>query len=265
MGVAIALGGEALFVSQAATSATLVATLPVPDHFTLARAVDALAGGAVALAVGFLLLPLDPVRLVRTTAATVLDELATLLADLAAAVEARDRDAVVNALVRGRELDSEHAAFAQAASMGLEITTYSPLRRRRRGALERYVHAAAQVDLAIRNVRLMARGALRAVDLDDNVPPDVIAAMHDLAASVRALPAALADPAQERHAREPAVRAAARATRSLASTTNLSTSALVGQIRFTAVDLMRTLGEDRDAAAANIRAAAAEAEASPPR
>lgn len=256
MGVAIALGGEALFVSQAATSAALVATLPLPDHFTLARAVDALAGGAVALAVGFLLLPIDPIRLARMAAATVLDELATLLADLAAAVQARDRDAIVNALVRGRELDREYATLAQATSMGVEIATYSPLRRRRRAALERYAQAAVQLDLAIRNVRVMTRGALRAVDLADNVPPDVVAAMHDLATGVRALAAAIDDPAQAPRARVPAVRAAARATRSLAGTTNLSTSAIVAQVRSTALDLLRALGDDRDAAAAEIRDAA---------
>ena len=98
MTAAIALGGEALFVSQAATSATLVATLPLSDHFTLARAVDAFAGGAVALAVGFLLLPLDPVRLARSAAHAVLDELGALLEDLGAAMQMRDRDGEVDAV-----------------------------------------------------------------------------------------------------------------------------------------------------------------------
>lgn len=259
MTVAIALGGEALFVSQAATSATLVATLPLPDHFTLARAVDAFTGGAVALAVGYLLLPIDPVRLARATAAAVLDELGALLDDLAAAIGARDRDAVINTLVRARTLDEQQAALAQAAAMGLEVATYSPLRRRRRSVLERYADGAVQIDLAIRNVRVMARGSLRAVDLDDNVPPDVTAALHDLAESVHALAAALEDPAVADRAREPALRAAARATRSLESTANLSTSAIVGQVRSTALDLLRALGDDRETAAADIRAAARDA------
>ena len=256
MGVAIALGGEALFVSQAAASATLVATLPLADHFTLARAVDAFAGGAVALAVGFLLLPIDPVRLARSAATVVLDELSALLDDLARATSMRDRDAIVDALVRARSLDEEHTVLREAAGVGLEVATWSPLRRRRRGVLDRYDRAATQLDLAIRNVRVMARGALRAIDLEDNVPPDVVAALHDLAESVRALAAALDDPAAERRAREPAVRAAARATLSLESTANLSTSALVGQVRSTALDLLRALGDDREAAAAQIRAAA---------
>ena len=126
-------------------------------------------------------------------------------------MQMRDRDAVIDALVRARSLDEEHAALRDAAGLGLEVATYSPLRRRRRGVLERYRDAAVQLDLAIRNVRVMARGALRAVDLNDNVPPAVVAAVHDLAASVHALPAALDDPAASPRAREPAPRHAARA------------------------------------------------------
>jgi hypothetical protein len=104
-------------------------------------------------------------------------------------------------------------------------------------------------------VSVLVRGALRAVDLDDNVPPDVIDALRDLAASARALAPALDDPQRAIRARDHAVRAAARATHSLELTANLSTSAIVGQVRSTALDLLRGLGEDRDAAAATIRAA----------
>jgi len=255
MALAIALGGEALFVSQAATSATLVATLPLPDHFTLARAVDAFTGGAVALAIGFLLLPIDPVKLARTAAVAVLDDLQSVLADLAPALESHDREAIIDALVRARALDDRLAALTQAATMGLEVATYSPLRRRRRGTLERYAHAAMQLDLVIRNVRVMTRGALRAVELADNVPPDVLHALRDLSASIAALAPALDDPAVTERARAPAERAAARATRSLESTANLSTSVIVGQIRSTALDVLRALGEDRETAVARIRAA----------
>ncbi|HVL31834.1 MAG TPA: FUSC family protein [Solirubrobacteraceae bacterium] len=254
MAAAVALGGDALLVSQAAISATLVATLG--GEFTLARAVDALAGGAAALAVGFLLLPIDPVRPARTAAGTVLDELALLLADLAGALESRDREAVVDALLRARTLEHCHDAFSEAATTGLEIATYSPLRRRARPALQRYEAAAAQVGLALNNVRVMARGALRAVELEDNVPPDVIDAVRDLAATVRALAPAIDDPQRASRARQHAVHAAALATLSLERTANLSTSSIVAQVRSTALDLLRGLGDDREAAASAIRSAA---------
>jgi hypothetical protein len=73
---------------------------------------------------------------------------------------------------------------------------------------------------------------------------------------VRALAPALDDPLRASRAHEHAVRAAARATLSLLSTANLSTSAIVGQVRSTALDLLRGLGEEREPAAAEIRAAA---------
>ena len=49
---------------------------------------------------------------------------------------------------------------------------------RRRGArrsevVDAYADAAGQLDLAVRNVRVLARGARRAMDLDENVPPEL--------------------------------------------------------------------------------------------
>jgi len=76
------------------------------------------------------------------------------------------------------------------------------------------------------------------------------AALLDEAAAVAS------DPQRAARARRHAIRAAAQATRSLQSTANLSTSAIVGQVRSTALDLLRGLGEDRAAAVATIRAAA---------
>jgi uncharacterized membrane protein YgaE (UPF0421/DUF939 family) len=259
MAAAIVLGGEALVISQAATSATLVATFAQADHVTLARAVDASVGGAVALIVSFLLFPVDPVRLTRRAAGEVLDELALVLDELASALQPRDRAGVQDAMVRARALDDRAVSFADACAMGLEIATYSPLRRRRRPILRRYVTAAAQAEIAVRNVRVLARGALRAVDLADNVPPEAIRALRELAAAVRALAPSLDDPARAGRAREHAVRAAARATLSLERTANLSTSVIVGQVRSTATDLLRAIGIDHDEATAAVRAAAAQA------
>ena len=61
--------------------------------------------------------------------------------------------------------------------------------------------------------------------------------------------------------REPAVRAAGQATLVLERTGNLSVSVIVGQIRSTAVDLLRGAGMSYDEAAEAVRGAVAEAEA----
>ena len=106
MTVALLLGSGDMFAQQAAVSAALVATLQPPDDgVSFARAVDALIGGGVALAVSALVFPVHPVRLVRHAAEPVLSELAGVLDDVAAALAARDRDGVQAALERGRAID----------------------------------------------------------------------------------------------------------------------------------------------------------------
>jgi hypothetical protein len=113
----------------------------------------------------------------------------------------------------------------------------------------------------VRNVRVLARGARRAIDLDENVPPEVADALRELAVAVRALGQVLDDPDSGEAVREPAVRAAGQATLVLERTGNLSVSVIVGQIRSTAVDLLRGAGMSYDEAAEAVRGAVAEAEA----
>jgi uncharacterized membrane protein YgaE (UPF0421/DUF939 family) len=260
MAVAILLGGEALLVSQAATSAVLVATLAASGHITFARAVDAAVGGSLALLVNLVLFPIDPVRLTRRMAASFLDELASVVAALAAALEERDREAVVDVLMRARRLDERTARFLDAAAVASEIASYAPLRRRSRPVVGRYATAATHLDNAQRNVRVLARDALRAVDLDAEVPPEAIRALRELAAAVRAIAPSLDEPHRADRARERAVRAAALATLGLERTSNLSASAIVAQVRSTAADLLRGLGMDGDEARQAVRGAAAELE-----
>jgi hypothetical protein len=121
-------------------------------------------------------------------------------------------------------------------------TSYAPPRRRLRGRVERYGDIAAQVDLAVRNVRVLARAAIRAVRLDENVPPPVSDAIRELAAAVRALADAIDRAGTMEQVREHALRAAATATRVLESTGNLSVSVIVGQVRSTATDLVAGTG-----------------------
>ena len=70
----------------------------------------------------------------------------------------------------------------------------------------------------------------------------------------------LDDPARGEAVREPALRAAGMATLVLERTGNLSVSVIVGQIRSTAVDLLRGSGLSYDEAAAAVRGAVRAAE-----
>jgi uncharacterized membrane protein YgaE (UPF0421/DUF939 family) len=256
MAVGLFFGSSQLFVNQAAISAALVATiLPPAGGISFARSVDALTGGTVALAVAALLLPDDPLRLLREAVKPVLGELAATLADIAAALRERDPEAAAAALERARGIDDLGDHFSDAVRESRETARYSPARRGARGAVEVYGGAAAQIDLAVRNVRVLARGAVRALGLGDNVPADVADAIDELAAAVRALEAALDAGAPVDAVRERALGAATRATLVLERTGNLSVSVIVGQIRSTAVDLLAGAGASYDEAVEAVRAA----------
>jgi uncharacterized membrane protein YgaE (UPF0421/DUF939 family) len=251
IGLGVFFGTSQLFVNQVAVSAVLVFTVTSTSQSPFSRAVDALVGGTVALVVAAVLLPADPVRILRDAARPVLEELADTLADIAAALRTRDHEAAEDTLVRARGNDGE--GFHAAARESRSAARLSPARRRARDTVEFYAQVAERVDLAVRNARVLARGTLRALSLDDNVPPDVPDAIDELAAGVRALWRALETGQPFDGVREPVLRAAASATRVLEGTANLSVSVIVGQIRSTANDLLTATGLSYEEAADAVR------------
>jgi uncharacterized membrane protein YgaE (UPF0421/DUF939 family) len=257
---AIFLGSGQMLATQAAVSAALVATLQPPTSgVTFTRFVDALVGGGVALLINALLLPARPVEMVRRAARPVLDELAGALEDIATAIERRDRPLAEAALRRARGIDELGARLSEAVDVSRETTRYAPPRRRSRGAVEAYADAAVRVDLAVRNVRVLARGTIRAISLEENVPPEIAGALRDLAAAVRALGPALDEPDRVAEVRQLALRSAAEASVVLERTGNLSVNVIVGQVRSTAADLLAATGSSYDEAADAVRSAAREA------
>jgi uncharacterized membrane protein YccC len=255
---AVFLGGGPLLVTQAAVSAILVVTLQPPTNgLSFTRAADALIGCGVALALNFVIAPIDPMAMVRREAAPVLRELAAVLDDIAAALAATDSEQAVAALRRARDIDAYTQRFLEALTIGRETAAAAPVRRVQRGPLAVYSEAGGQIDLAVRNVRVLARGVVRAIETGDNVPPAVADALLELRQAVVSLPAWMEDPRRADAVIDPAVQAARHASAVLEQTTNLSVSVIVGQVRSTAVDLLRTTGMEPAAARARIRGNAA--------
>jgi uncharacterized membrane protein YgaE (UPF0421/DUF939 family) len=260
--VALFVGRGQLLVNQAAVSAALVATLQPPSQgITFARFVDSLVGSGIALLISGLVLPVRPQAMIRRSAWPVLDELAAVLEDVAEALAERDLARAQAALERARAIDGLIDDFDTAVDVARETARYAPQRRRARPFVETWAGAAQELDLAVRNVRVLARGAIRAIRLDENVPPDVATALRDLATAVRAFDAALEGDGNLETVREPALHAAARATLVLQATGNMSVSVIVGQIRSTATDLLTATGMGSDEAARAVQAATAVAEA----
>jgi hypothetical protein len=120
-----------------------------------------------------------------------------------------------------------------------------------------------RLDLAVRNVRVLARRALRAAELGDAMPESVVEAIRELARAVLELDRQLAEPDLGRPVREPALRAARLATAALDEHPSLSVTVLIAQVRSTALDLLQAAGVDVGEALKAIEAEGAAARSSP--
>ncbi|MBN1529894.1 MAG: aromatic acid exporter family protein [Thermoleophilaceae bacterium] len=247
MGAALLLGGGPLLVSQAATSAVLVTTIQVPDDgISLARFLDALVGGTIALAVATLVLPVDPVRVVRRTVEPVLARLALALDGVADAIERRDEEAAESAIVTARSISL--AVPREALAAARDSTRLTLRQRHNRERVERQGEIVAALELAVNNVRVVARGVRRALELGDATPARLTVALRLLADAARAL-----EDDDDEVARRSALRAAEEANAVLGETGNMSALHIVGQVRSTAVDLMRAAGVEHSEAVSGVR------------
>ena len=254
MVTAVALGGSVVLVSEAAVSALLVVTVQPPGTgLSGARFLDSLLGGLIGLIVTSIL-PANPGRTVHRAAAVLLDEIALTLEDVAVALERRDPEPAEHAWTRASEIDPD--VLRDAIAAGRETLRLAPWLRGARAQFGRYARAATQIDNAVTSVEALSRGAVRAIAQGDNVPPPVAEALRELADAVRRLESTLDEGGDEPAVREPALRAAARATLVLEQTANLSVSVIVVQTRATAVDLLRGSGLDRAEAERQVREAA---------
>jgi uncharacterized membrane protein YgaE (UPF0421/DUF939 family) len=246
------VGRGPLLASQAAASAVLVATIQPPEGFDFSRSLDALVGSVTALVVAAVVLPIDPVRLVREGIGPVLDRLAAALGQIADALEHRDAREAEHALVAVSRLDQLYERLTDTLSEAGDAARISLSRRGKLGRLERYVAAVGELGLAIENTRALARGAARAIALDDSTPPEVAASIRELATSARTLDDLLEDD-DSAPSREAALRAVRLGNAVLGETSNMSAVHIVGQVRLVAVDLLRAGGMPRTEAQQAVR------------
>ena len=244
-----------LLYQQAAVSAALIATIQPPSSgLSTLRFVDALVGGGVAVLLNIVIFPTNPVAVIQREVEPLTRELAATLRDIAGALRRRDLEAAERALVRARGLDTHTRLVGEALQAGRDAVRYAPLRRSARGRVFPFELAAERLDLAVRNVRVLARRALRAVDTDDHVPSEVVDALCRLADAVEMLIDRLDDPDTGDDFEATALDAARLATEALALETSLSITVLIGQIRSMVVDLLSGAGMDLGDALAAIEA-----------
>jgi uncharacterized membrane protein YgaE (UPF0421/DUF939 family) len=244
MSVAWMLGGGPALVTEAGVTALITVMLdPSTSGWSPDRFLDALVGSGVALGVRAVF-PSDPRHLVEKASHPIFDDLAGALRETATALRAGNLEMAEHALQKARETDARMGAFREALDAGYDTARLSPPRRRALGQLALYAEAADQLELAVRNVRVLARAAAATVREGGTVPEALSETILDLAYAVETLAAYIEEPEHPGETRRFALEAAGEATAVLAERNDLGTSMLVGQIRSTAVDLLRASGMD---------------------
>ncbi|WP_053227255.1 FUSC family protein [Solirubrobacter soli] len=236
MSVAVLLNGSELVISEAAVSAMLLVMTSSGGAFSPNRILEAMIGGVVALAVALLFSP-DPILPVSRAAQAVFGRLGRALERTASALDEGDAGRAEQALEQARSIDSLLREFDDALATSRETVRTAPTRFGDREPIDRYDRSLEQVDLAVRNTRVLARHSLRAIRAGEN-PGELRDAVNSLAGSVWALAAAYDEPERAEEARVLASSAAVDAT-ALAATGGLALAEVAAPVRSAAVDLMR--------------------------
>lgn len=254
--IATAVGGGSPLIVQSASSAVLVATLTSATGLPWTRFFDALVGGGVGLTVMTLLLPLNPLSVVKRAADPALRALADGLREVGAAMAGRDADAAELALARLRAAETSFAAFSAAVSAAEENVAFAPARWRTRGALAQYVDGAREVTYALRNTRVLIRRVGTALGDGEKLPEVLSDAVGLLGDAVDLLREEWAKGTEPMAARERALSAVSEAAKAYDDGVGFSGGVVVAQVRSAATDLLRAAGVDVAEAPRLVRRAA---------
>ncbi|MFZ7087514.1 FUSC family protein [Curtobacterium sp. RRHDQ10] len=144
------------FAAAAATQSILVLFLPVPGGGPFVRSIDGIVGGAVAL-LATALVPRDPVGLARNDARRVFVLVDTALVDTIEALGFDRRARAEVALDQVRSTQPLLDAWQASLETAVAVARISPWLRGRREALLLQERVRQQVDLAVRNLRVVIR------------------------------------------------------------------------------------------------------------
>lgn len=241
----LVLDGGPLLVSQAGLQAVFVIALPRTPGSGVMRWEDALVGGAVALLVAALL-PADPWRAARRGADRSLTELARVARQTAHALRTGDPAEAAEALAIARATQTGLEDWAESLNNGREITRLSPLRRDRSGLAEVQARMQSGVDRATRNLRVLVRRVLFALETGEGLPPAVADELDRFALAVDAL--CESDGRLPEGPPPELLALAAGLDPAALDPQGLSASVVVAQLRSAVVDLLVAVGVSVDGA-----------------
>jgi uncharacterized membrane protein YgaE (UPF0421/DUF939 family) len=251
-----ALSSRAAVVIQTASTAVLITTLgPQSPNVELSRFVDALLGGSVALATA-ILLPVNPLRVVRRAAGPALRTLVEQLTETAEALCERDIERAIRARTRLRGNQEELRVLREAVAGAREVTRLSPLSwRHRHGVLSHYARTAEPLERAMGSSGTLIRRAVTVIEDREPVSAAMINAVLGLAEAVRILRDEFAARKEPHDARAKALQAVHHAGAAYNGEIGFSGTVVLAQIRTTASDLLVASGLSQAEANSRVRCA----------
>jgi uncharacterized membrane protein YgaE (UPF0421/DUF939 family) len=239
------------FAAAAATQSMLVMLLPDPDGGAFVRSIDGAVGGAVALLVTAIV-PRDPVGLARHDARRLFDEVDRAFAALVGALRTDDAPRADDALERLRSTQPVLDDWSSTLESAESIARLSPFLRSRLPDLRQQATVRRYVDLAVRNLRVVARRL--DTQLGDGVDRSALAdLLESTSRAVAVLGRSVHDVEQRPVARE-ALSAVARRLDPTAVLPGapVTEAMVVLMLRPLLVDLLMATGLDHDEARARL-------------
>jgi uncharacterized membrane protein YgaE (UPF0421/DUF939 family) len=231
-------GEGMMFANQAAASAILVVTLHRAGTGS-ERAIDALVGGAVALVLGVLMFPAQPMRLLQNAERAVLDALAGLLDELVRLARGGQAPSPDWTLRSGHRVHQLLAGLARARATAHANVRVAPRRWRLRPTVDAETERTARLDLLANAVLSVTRAVLAAKERGERLSEALV---RDIAALADAIGRLAGAPRPWPHAELERVRAQARQVAKDAALRSNEASPVVAVIvRTVAIDLEEVL------------------------
>lgn len=177
-------GGAAL--AQAGGTALLLATVADGANLAVPRSEAALVGGVAAIAVA-LIMPLNPLRVIRRAAGPTADVFARDLTTTAQALAHRDLHQAENALQRYTAANAERQNTQEMIEAAREVAVLSPWRRRTLTMVRRYQHAAEHLDNVYTSGREMVKWAGATIRAGEPIPAGLAASIEHVGEALRLL------------------------------------------------------------------------------
>ncbi|MEH1055189.1 FUSC family protein [Micromonospora sp. CPCC 206171] len=240
--VAVLFRGGGAAMAQAGSTAVLLGLVTAGPDLAVPRTTSALVGGVAALAVALLILPLNPLRVVRRAAGPTADLFAGQLTAAAQALAGRDltrADEALRAFTAGKARRQQTAEMIAAAQ---EVAILSPWRRRRLGVIRRYQYAVEHFDNVYTSGREMMRWIVATIREGESVPASLPAAIEHLGEALRLLHRDFLAGREPEPTRARARQAIEEADEAYAEGLEFSGNAVVAQLRVAVSELLQASG-----------------------